>query len=154
MLQDTFHNMVVHGRYLYYLWNEFKYLAMQISCHKDLILQNCVFPKNCTFKQTVYVYSWTCNKPSFTRNCGWPLETGWPLNAGSSELGFLFIKWPINAKKLAQRYLIFYVTSPSEHSSDFVGQIFTLISEVCLKVNQSNFMLRKAMWNNFFVSTV
>lgn len=44
---------------------------MQISCHKDLIFKKCVFPKNCTFKQTVYVlYSWTCNKPLSTRNCG------------------------------------------------------------------------------------
>ena len=59
------------GRYLCYLWNKFKYLAMQISCHKDLIFKKCVFPKNCTFKQTVYVlYSWTCNKPLSTRNCG------------------------------------------------------------------------------------
>ena len=30
----------------------------------------------------------------------WPLETGWPLYTGSSELGFFFrINWLINAKK-------------------------------------------------------
>lgn len=72
------------GRYLCYLWNKFKYLAMQISCHKDLILKKCVFLKKLHYTVELVTNHYQQGIVE------WPLETGWPLYTGSSELGFFF----------------------------------------------------------------